>query len=204
VPPPSQEAAMTMNRPELDEVQRAIEQAMRDYWKLFLIEGVILLVLGFVAVVVPNIASLAVTILLGWLFLLSGVVGLVTTFWMRHMPGFWWSLLSAVLALAAGIILLVAPKSGVLSLTLVLIVFFVMEGVASIMFALEHKRELSSRWGFMLASGIVDLVLAALIVAGLPGTAAWAIGLLAGINLMLGGAAMIGMALHARGSAAGI
>lgn len=76
--------------------------------------------------------------------------------------------------------------------------FFVIEGVASIMFALEHKRELSGRWGWMLASGIIDLILAAVILAGLPGTAAWAIGLLVGINMVFGGWALIAMALHAR------
>ena len=68
------------------------------------------------------------------------------------------------------------------------------------MYALEHKKELSGRWGWMLASGIVDLVLAAIIFAGLPGTAAWAIGLLVGINLLFGGISMIAMALHARAS----
>jgi uncharacterized membrane protein HdeD (DUF308 family) len=94
--------------------------------------------------------------------------------------------------------LLLWPLSGVLSLTLILIVFFVIEGVASIMFALEHKRELSGRWGWMLASGIVDLILATIIFAGLPGTAAWAIGLLVGINMVFGGSALIAMALHAR------
>src|ERR1700730_13238390 len=109
---------------------------------------------------------------MGWLFLLSGVVGLVTTFWMRQAPGFWWALLSAVLGIAAGLVLLAWPLSGVLSLTLVLIVFFTIEGVASIMYALEHKRELSGRWGWMLASGIVDLIVAGIIIVGLPGTAA--------------------------------
>jgi len=88
--------------------------------------------------------------------------------------------------------------SGVVTLTLVLIVFFTIEGVASIMFALEHKGELSGRWGWMLASGIIDLILAAIILAGLPGTAAWALGLLVGINMLFGGSALIGMALHAR------
>jgi len=77
-------------------------------------------------------------------------------------------------------------------------VFFVIEGVASIMFALEHKRELSGRWGWMLASGIIDLILATIILTGLPGTAAWAIGLLVGINMVFGGSALIAMALHAR------
>ena len=90
---------------------------------------------------------------------------------MRQAPGFWWSLVSAILGIAVGIVLLLWPLRGVLSLTLVLIVFFVIEGVASIMFALEHKRELSGRWGWMLASGIIDLILATIILAGLPGTA---------------------------------
>jgi uncharacterized membrane protein HdeD (DUF308 family) len=88
--------------------------------------------------------------------------------------------------------------SGVLSLTLILIAFFVIEGIASIMFALDHKRELSGRWGWMLASGIIDLILATIILTGLPGSAAWAIGLLVGINMVFGGSALIAMALHAR------
>lgn len=117
---------------------------------------------------------------------------------MRQAPGFWWSLVSAILGIAVGIVLLLWPLSGVLSLTLVLIVFFVIEGVASIMFALEHKRELSGRWGWMLASGIIDLIMAAIIFAGLPGTAVWAIGMLVGINMVFGGSALIAMALHAR------
>jgi uncharacterized membrane protein HdeD (DUF308 family) len=149
-------------------------------------------------VVIPPIATLAVEILYGWLFLISGIVGSITTFRMRQAPGFWWSLVSAILGIAVGIVLLLWPLSGVLSLTFVLIVFFVIEGVASIMFALDHKRELSGRWGWMLASGIIDLILAAIIFAGLPGTAAWAIGLLVGINMVFGGAALIAMALHAR------
>ena len=82
-----------------------------------------------------------------------------------------------------------------------LVVFFVIEGVASIMFALDHKRELSGQWGWMLVSGIVDLVLATLVFVGLPSTAAWAIGLLVGINMVFGGSALIAMALHARKAA---
>ena len=128
-------------------------------------------------------------------------MGLIATFWARQAPGFWWSLLSAVLGIAAGLVLLASPASGAISLTLVLIVFFVVEGVASIMYALDHRQQLSGRWGWMLFSGIIDLILAAMILAGLPGTAAWAIGLLVGINMMFGGSALIAMALHARNSA---
>jgi uncharacterized membrane protein HdeD (DUF308 family) len=165
---------------------------------LFLVEGVVLLVLGATAVVLPPIATLAVTILFGWLFLVSGIVGLVTSFWMRHAPGFWWSLLSAVLGIVVGAMLLGSPLTGAFSLTLVLIAFFLIEGAVSIMFALDHKRELSGQWGWMLMSGLVDLALAVMILAGLPSTAAWAIGLLVGINMIFGGTALIAMALHAR------
>jgi uncharacterized membrane protein HdeD (DUF308 family) len=172
-----------------------------EHWKLYLAEGVLLLVLGFIAIVIPPLATLAVTILLGWLFLISGLVGLVTSFWMRRAPGFLWSLVSAALGIMVGVLLLVQPVQGALSLTLVLIAFFIIEGVASIMFALDHKRELSGQWGWMLVSGIVDLALSAMILAGLPSTAAWAIGLLVGINMMFGGSALIAMALHAKKAA---
>jgi uncharacterized membrane protein HdeD (DUF308 family) len=160
----------------------------------------VLVILGLLAIVVPPLATIAVAIFIGWLFLISGIAGLITTFGARHAPGFWWSLLSAVLAIAAGVVLLGWPVSGAVSLTLLLIVFFIIEGVLSIMYALEHKRELTGQWGWMLMSGIIDLVLAAIIFAGLPGTAAWALGLLVGINMLFGGSAMIAMALHARSS----
>ena len=180
------------------ELQRALTQSIREHWGLFLTEGIVLVVLGVLAIIIPPIATIAVTIFLGWLFLISGVVGLVTTFWARHAPGFWWSLLSAVLAIAAGIVLLGWPVPGAVSLTLLLIAFFIIEGVLSILYAFEHKKELSGRWGWMLISGIIDLILAAIIWGGLPGTAAWALGLLVGINMLFGGSAMIAMALHAR------
>jgi uncharacterized membrane protein HdeD (DUF308 family) len=189
---------MTMNQPNIEQIQRAVATSLHEHWVLFLVEGIVLVALGLLAIVLPPIATLAVEILFGWLFLISGGVGLITTFWMRQAPGFWWALLSAVLGIAAGIVLLAWPLSGVLTLTLILIVFFTIEGVASIMYALEHKRELSGRWGFMLASGIVDLIVAGIIFVGLPGTAAWAIGVLVGINMIFGGSALIAMALHAR------
>jgi uncharacterized membrane protein HdeD (DUF308 family) len=189
---------MSMNKPDIEQIQRAVATSLHEHWVLFLVEGIILVILGLAAITIPPVATLAVEILFGWLFLISGVVGLITTFWMRQAPGFWWSLVSAILGIAAGIVLLLWPLSGVLSLTLILIVFFVIEGVASIMFALEHKRELSGRWVWMLASGVIDLILAAVIFAGLPGTAAWAMGLLVGINMVFGGFALIVMALHAR------
>ena len=189
---------MSTNPSEMSQLQSAIAQSIREHWVLFLIEGIVLVVLGILAILVPPLATITFTFFIGWLFLIMGIMGLITTFWARHAPGFWWSLLSAVLAIAAGIVLLINPFSGAFTLTLLLIAFFIIEGVLSIMYALEHKKELSGRWGWMLASGVIDLILAGIILIGLPGTAAWALGLLVGINMLFGGSALIAMALHAR------
>src|SRR5580704_4904486 len=189
---------MSMNRPDFGQMRRSLKTSMHEHWMLVLVEEIVLLVLGLAGIVIPPSATLGVEILFGWIFLISGIAGLITTFRMRQAPGFAWSLVSAILGIVAGIVLLLWPLTGILSLTFVLIAYFVIEGVASIMFALEHRRELLGRWAWMLASGIVDLFLAAIILLGLPGTAAWALGLLVGINMVFGGSALIAMALHAR------
>ena len=179
-------------------LQSEMTAAIRGHWKAFLIEGILLVILGFAAMIVPPLASLAVTIFLGWMFLISGIAGLALTFWARQLPGFWWSLISAVLGIAAGIVLLARPVQGTLTLTIVVGAYFLAEGVTTIMYALEHKRELSERWSWLLVAGVLDILIAAMIITGLPGSAEWAIGLLVGINLVFGGATLIGVALAAR------
>jgi uncharacterized membrane protein HdeD (DUF308 family) len=189
---------MSISQADVDRLRRAVLASLHEHWRFYLIEGIVLICLGAAAVIVPPIATLAVTILVGWLFLISGLVGLFMTFKMRGVPGFWWSLISAILAIVVGALLIGRPVGGAFSLTFLLITFFFIEGVVSIMFALDHRRELSGAWGWMLASGIVDLVLGGVIFAGLPGSAEWAIGLLVGINMTFGGVALIAMALQAR------
>ena len=185
---------------DITNLQSKMSAAVREHWKAFLFEGILLVILGLAAMIVPPLASLAVTIFLGWMFLISGIGGLILTFWARQMPGFWWSLISAALAVGAGLILLARPVQGTLTLTIVVGAYFLAEGVTTIMYALEHRRELSERWSWLLAAGLMDILIAAIIIAGLPGSALWAVGLLAGINLLFGGAALIGMALAARNS----
>jgi uncharacterized membrane protein HdeD (DUF308 family) len=183
---------------EIEKLQSDMKAAVRGHWKAFLIEGILLVILGLAAIIVPPLASLAVTIFVGWMFLISGIAGLALTFWARGVPGFWWALVSAVLAIIAGFILLAQPVQGVYALTLVIGAYFVAEGVATIMYALEHRRELSERWLWLLIAGIFDILISFMNISGLPGAAEWAIGLLVGINLVFGGASLIGMALAAR------
>ena len=190
-----------MTSPEdFSRLQSAMSQAVKAHWKAFLFEGILLAVLGIAALILPPLASLAITIFLGWMFLISGIGGLVVTYWARSTPGFWWSLISAALAVLAGMLLLARPMQAVLTLTIVLGAYFLAEGVATIMYALEHRRELSGRWSWLLISGLVDIAIAFMVITGLPSSAEWAIGVLVGINLLFGGATLIGMALAARNS----
>ncbi len=192
---------MAIDEENLKKIQAAVATSLQEHWGLFLSEGIILVILGFIALVLPAVATFAVEIVIGWVVLLSGIVGLISTFRMRSAPGFWWSLFSAALGIAAGVILVSWPLSGVFSLTLILTVFLLFEGIASIMLALHHRRRATGNWGMLLASGIIDLMLAAFIFLGLPGTAVWILGLVVGVNMLFGGAALISMAWHARAAA---
>lgn len=187
-----------MTEPQTTPALPDIQSIVGKHWKLFLAEGIVLVLLGIGAIIVPQIAGLTITLLLGWLFLTGGIFGLVVTYWAKDMPGFWWSLFSAALSVMAGLILITRPMQGLFTLTVVLTAFFVLEGIASIMFALDHKRELSGRWGWVVAAGVFDLLIAVMIFTGLPGSADWAIGLLVGINMVFGGSSLIGMALAAK------
>ncbi|GLR94845.1 MULTISPECIES: HdeD family acid-resistance protein [Bradyrhizobium] len=185
---------------EFSRLQSAMNQAVKTHWKAFLFEGILLVVLGIAALVLPPLASLATAIFLGWMFLIGGIGGLIATYWARSTPGFWWSLISAALAVLTGMLLLARPMQAVLTLTIVLGAYFLAEGVATIMYALEHRRELSGRWSWLLVSGLVDIAISFMVITGLPSSADWAIGVLVGINLLFGGATLIGMAMAARNS----
>jgi uncharacterized membrane protein HdeD (DUF308 family) len=176
----------------------SFRRTIRDHWRVLLFEGIVLILLGVAAILLPVLAGLAVAILFGWLFLIGGAVGLATTIWARNAPGFWWALLSAVLWIVAGLALLIWPAGGLISFTVLLIFWFLIEGISSVMYALAHRQGSSARWGWMLFSGVIDLLLAILLLGGLPGTAAWALGLLVGINMLSNGLSLAAMALIAR------
>jgi uncharacterized membrane protein HdeD (DUF308 family) len=181
------------------DVEQAVTKSLRAHWLLYMIEGTLLVVMGTLAIAIPPLAMVAITILLGWVFLISGVIGLFSTLWLREGPGFGSSLLSAILGIVVGIALFVMPVEGAFAITVMLVAFFVIEGAASILFALEHRRSLSGKWEWMLASGVIDLLLGALIVIYFGSSTAWVIaGVLVGINMLMGGVALILMAQHAR------
>ena len=183
-------------------MEPGFRRMIHEHWGGFLTEGILLVVLGIAAILLPPLAGLATTVILGWLFLIAGVIGLVATFRARQAPGFAWSALSGVVAVLAGLALLWNPVQGLFTLTAVLTGFFILDGLFMIVFAIAHRREMSGRWEWLMFNGVLDLILAAVVISGLPGTLVWALGLLVGIDLLFGGVSLIAMALHARGSVA--
>jgi uncharacterized membrane protein HdeD (DUF308 family) len=182
---------------DLETLRRQLALTIHVHWKLFLAQGILMMVLGLLAVAEPNIATIAVAIFVGWLFFIGGIFRAASVWHSRHAPGFTWSMLTAILSIVLGLILILRPLPGVLTLTMVLVAFFIVEGIASILGAIQHRDHLRS-WGWVLFSGIVDLLLAYLIWAGWPSSADWAIGLLVGINMLFFGLSLVMTALAAR------
>ena len=184
-------------QPDIEGIRRQIAATIHAHWKLVLAQGILLMVFGLLAVAMPNIATLAVEIFVGWLFLIAGIFRAVSVWHARQMPGFGWSMLSALLAVLLGLVLVARPLAGMLTLTMVLVAFFILEGITAIAVAVQHRDHLKS-WGWVLFSGIIDLLLAYLIWQGWPSSAAWAIGLLVGINMIFFGLSLVMTALAAR------
>lgn len=189
---------MSSSEPTINDIRRSVRDAVRLHWQLFLAQGVIMLILGVLAVIWPQITTIAIDVYVGALFLVSGIVGIAVMFFAPTVSSFLWSLLTAALSLLVGILLLWHPVEGAVSLTLVLIAFFIVEGIFQIVVSITYRDVFPESWGWMLASGIADLILAGLIIAGWPGTAGWALGLIVGVNLITSGLAIIIVAVQAR------
>jgi uncharacterized membrane protein HdeD (DUF308 family) len=186
---------------ELSKFQDALRTAMRENWKWFMFQGIVMLILGCLAVAEPVIASVAVDIFIGWLFLFSGLLGLVTMFSARDASAFFWMLLTAALSLAVGIMLIWKPAEGTVSLTVVLTAFFIAEGAFQIAATLSYRNVMPNSWGWLLASGLADLLLAGLIIYAWPESATWTLGLIVGINLITTGMAIVMTAMEVRNDA---
>jgi uncharacterized membrane protein HdeD (DUF308 family) len=142
------------------------------------------------------VATIAVQVMLGWLLVISGIGEAIHAFMAQGWRGFLLELLSAVLYLGVGVLLLVNPLEGALALTFVVAVFLLVEGIFKIITALRVRDHRG--WGWLLASGIVSVILGVLIWAQWPASGLWVIGLLVGIQLLFTGWSLVMLALAAR------
>jgi uncharacterized membrane protein HdeD (DUF308 family) len=157
-------------------------------------EAVLFMLLGCLAITLPHVFTVGIELLIGTLFLVAGIVQTVRLLQSLGAPGFWSTLLNAVLNLLIGGLLLFYPLAGVVSITYVLIAYFLIEGIIKIYYALQLKP--AEKWGWILASGILALLLAFLIFTGLPTIAFWVLGLLVGINMLFFGIVLLAFAMN--------
>ena len=164
---------------------------------LFFAEAVAMIVLGALALILPTFMSFAFTILLGWLLSAGGAFSLISTLLNRHGPGFWWSLASSLISVIVGIVFFVWPFSGLVSLTLALAGFLLLDGILSILMAFEHRRHLTPRWSMLLVSGLASVLFSIVITMLLPQISLWWLGTVIGIDLLISGAALAAITFDA-------
>ena len=169
-------------------LREAMRETVKRYSWWYLIQGILLIVAGVLAILSPIIASVAIVSLLGWVLIISGVLQAVGLIGASNVPHFWLQLISAVLAILIGVLLLRSPESGLLVITMLLIVYFMVEGIAKVIFALTIRP--FPNWGWVLGSGLVGIVLAFVLWANMPLSADWVLGLMLGVLLVSEGAAL--------------
>jgi uncharacterized membrane protein HdeD (DUF308 family) len=181
---------------------QVIREAMREkikrhsFW--YLVQSALMILAGIFALIFPAISSVAVVTFLGWLLIISGIVQAISLIDARYVPHFWLQLVSVGLSVMVGILFLRNPGAGLLTLTLLLIVFFMVEGISKVIFSLTIRP--FPNWAWVFASGIVGILLAFYLWANTPVVAIWVLGVLLGIELICEGAALGRLAWQARNS----
>ena len=189
-------AAMPGMPPELRE-------ALAKSWKMLMTAGIISIVLGAIAIIVPPLASVTITLLVG-ILLLVGAVAYVAEAISRGTTGHRiWSAIVAIIYVVAGVWLIVNPVSGTITLTWVLAIFFLVIGVFRILAGLQARGQVPNA-GWTIVNGVLAVLIAVLVMANLPSSAAWAIGLLVGIQLLFDGIMMVVAAQQGKKLTAGM
>ena len=171
-----------------------IKTALGKSWKLLLTAGIISTVLGAIAIIVPPLASVTITYLVG-ILLLIGAVAFVAEAISRGSTGHRiWSALLAVLYVFAGVWLIINPVSGTITLTWILAIFFLLIGVLRLIAGIASRGKVPNS-GWTIVNGVLSILIAVLVIGNLPSSAAWAIGLLVGIQLLFDGIALIATAM---------
>jgi len=183
----------------------ALAEARRqitDNWGWFLALGIVLIAAGAAAIAFPLLSTIATKIALGWIFLIAGALIVVHAFSIRRWQGFLLGLLIGALYLVAGGWLAFTPFAGIIALTILLAALFLAEGLLEVIMAVRVRPH--EGWGWLLVSGVVAIAVGVLIAAELPSSAAWAIGLLTGINLLSSGVSFVALALAGRRAGRGV
>ncbi len=162
----------------------------------FIALGVLLIVVGLAGIALPLLTTIAVKIFVGWLFLIGGIGQIVHAFSSKSWGGFFWNFLVGALYVLAGGWLAFFPLAGIITLTVFLALTLIIEG--GMKFALGFRVRPQEGWVWVIISGAIAALLGLMLLAGLPGTAAWAIGVMVGINLLMSGISFLMLVMSAK------
>ncbi len=177
-------------------LREAVRNTIRKRSLLFLIQGGVMVAAGVLALIYPAFASEGITVLLGWLLVLAGVVQVLSLVGATQVPYFWMRVISVGLQVVVGLLLILNPMAAVATITLLMLVLFLVGGIAQVVFAVMIRP--MQDWGWILASGAVAIFCALVLIANLSSTQHWLLGLLLGIELISEGAAQAWMAWRLR------
>ncbi|AMN56095.1 hded protein [Roseibium algicola] len=175
-----------------------MRRKIQDNWGWFLALGIALVIGGIILIAAPLATSIAVTILIAAVLFVGGLVQIYNSFKTHGTASFLWNLITGIIAVIGGIVIYVNPLAGTIALTLVIAAIFVAQGISQILLAFKLKPH--DGWVWVLIAGLVSLVAGAMIWLELPSSAAWALGLLAGISVLINGWSYIAIALAAKAS----
>src|SRR5580704_2579211 len=159
----------------------ALEGGLKRAFESSVALSVLLIVFGVLAVILPIVSSIGITILIGWLVAFAGIAQFAHAFQSENVDQTLWMLMLSIYYLTAGAYLLTGPDLGIVGLTLVLGIFLAAEGVANLIVYFSTRNRGGSKW--MLLDGVVTLIVAAMIWDRWPLTSWWVIGTLVGISM---------------------
>lgn len=188
--------AQQATQSDFETALRVTREDVARHWGWFLALGILLVIVGMAAIAFPFISTIAAKIALGWVLLIAGIAEVVHAFYVKRWAGFFWNLLVGLLYLAVGFWLAFFPLTGILSLTIVLAALFIVEGAIEVVMGFRVNPH--EGWGWLVFSGLVAIAAGLLIALSLPSSAVWALGLLAGVNLLVSGWSFIFLALTGR------
>lgn len=173
------------------------QNELQAHWKSIMTEGILFTILGVLALIVPGLFSLTFELVVGWLFLIGGAIQFYRAIQSNGAPGFWMFILSALLSMIFGVLMVFNPLAGLVALTLIIAIFFLLEGIVKIIYAFQIKPFAS--WGWVLLSGACSILIAWMVFSGWPSSTAWFIGTLIGVYLILNGLSLIMISWQAHG-----
>lgn len=171
----------------------AVREGLARSWKGLMIVGVLAIVVGCIAILVPAVASVGTAIFIGWILLIAGAFLIAAAFSAHSVGSLVVRMLWAILTVVVGVWLIIEPHNGTLTLTLVLGIYFLFMGLTRITVAFVGRGQPNA--GLVGLSGVAGLLIGILVLAKFPSSADWAIGLLVGIDLIFAGWTLVSVAL---------